>query len=156
MEQYNIYKLPFYILDGDFEAISGGTNINDALKKIEPRKILDLFVNIDNGIVKEIITNFEIPVQIENVVNIKGIERFIITEENNMESFSFVSLKKDYSDNNMILSERKYLEDVKEYIKNYNNEKFKKTLNLLLEIGKNKYKNWIDGKEDKGTIFPKI
>lgn len=155
MDNVKIYKLPFFILDGNFESIDKNSNMDNIIDKLSLKKICDILVIFKDGSFREIITNLEIPIQFENVVNIPGVEQFAISKDSNMESFCFAIVKRDYNDN-LILSDRQYLEDVKEYIKINNNDKFRKVLNILLQIGKNKYKNWIKGKETKGTIFPKI
>lgn len=156
MDNVKIYKLPFFILDGNFELIDKNSSMDNIIDKLSLKKICDILVTFKDGSFREIITNLEIPIQFENVINIPGVEQFVVSKDSNIESFCFAIIKRDYNKDNLILSDRQYLEDVKEYIKINNNDKFRKVLNLILQIGKYKYKNWTEGKETKGTIFPKI
>lgn len=156
MENIKIYKLPFFILDGDFSLINQNLNIDNAIRKLEHKKICDILVMPKNGKFVEIITGLEIPIQFENIINMSEEDQLIVSRDNNIESFCFAIAKRDYEESGAILSEKQYLENVKEYIKINNNDRFKKELNLILQIGKNKYKSWMEGKETKGTIFPKI
>ncbi len=138
MGLFKIYKLPLYYIDCYKEDLKDFDK--ESLEILFEKELKDIMVYIIGDKAFEIITKISIPIQTNYVMTISDEEIELNNQEDN-NSFTYIKLKKIIDTKKINIRPAKDIE-IKKYIEQNNNEKFKKELLEVKLKGRNFYKEY--------------
>ena len=138
MGLFKIYKLPLYSIDCYKEDLKDFDK--ESLEILFEKELKDIMVYIIGDKAFEIITKISIPIQTNYVMTISDEEIELNNQEDN-NSFTYIKLKKIIDTKKINIRPAKDIE-IKKYIEQNNNEKFKKELLEVKLKGRNFYKEY--------------
>ena len=138
MGLFKIYKLPLYYIDCYKEDLKDFDK--ESLEILFEKELKDIMVYIIGDKAFEIIAKISIPIQTNYVMTISDEEIELNNQEDN-NSFTYIKLKKIIDTKKINIRPAKDIE-IKKYIEQNNNEKFKKELLEVKLKGRNFYKEY--------------